>query len=620
MASRLLFVVLAFALAGCSRIEALNLAPHEKVTAAFALASEAETARRRLDDTLQSMPEPARPRWTQTIDELVRTRSQTCSAAVAISRFDTVEAVRARITDAGCFQAQDKLLAQRLQVRRLRALLAREPLRPMQALKDGAEIPAASQVALLDVAESADVAAVKLGGRDVMVVDLQGGPPNARFAIDGNFPREMSLSPNGRVLAVQGSDRRLRVYDAGSGELLWDPEAYRGLQWLPGLEAVALNGAEKGTPALLNLRTEATEIFLPSTQDLSWAVPVPKKDGRFVFGAMQAAFLVDIQAGPEGALTHEIVRRWKIEAAGMRLGPPMLMQQGRRLAFFASPRLNWLDLESGEQGGWDLGPLVPFAFAKAGDAQVVFTPQSGDISRQRPMLLDLDTGMVSDGVPGPLKYPLALGRRVGAVANSNEALVLRTRFEGTDPRAVEGVVAEAQLQQQLMLARRAAERAEAAAFGGSPTQEHQGAAGGRPRATLVDVPADARVAAVGLYQAPSSRPATPGSRERRGGTVRIHVAKDSTPLVLVLSSYEPVTWMVLNPSARKIAAVLVSGYHESRVIGDAQTPPATVLGRHHAHELGGAGYQALQQDVANAVGKPIGGFQGRYEGTEFIVR
>ena len=139
----------------------------------------------------------------------------------------------------------------------------------------------------------------------------------------------------------------------------------------------------------------------------------------------------------------------------------------------------------------------------------------------------------------------------------------------------------------------------------------------RPPPMLAEVPANAEVAAIGVYQAQqASRGA--GPQPRSMGTIRVTLGSGSTPLVLVLTSYEPVRWEISNRGGRKVAAVLLSSYHASEVTGLSGVQVLR-MGQQYAYKVDSNEYQQLRQTVARYVGPQIRTFQGGYEGREFLV-
>lgn len=134
-------------------------------------------------------------------------------------------------------------------------------------------------------------------------------------------------------------------------------------------------------------------------------------------------------------------------------------------------------------------------------------------------------------------------------------------------------------------------------------------------APLADLAKDAQVEAIGVYQ---SANASKRSGESRTGQIEVHIRRSSKPVVLVLSSYEPVRWNLVSEPGARISAVLLSGYYQSQVVG-AGTTRVITLGRSFAYQTGTTQYMALENDVARLIGKRINLFQGRYDGSSFSV-
>ena len=130
----------------------------------------------------------------------------------------------------------------------------------------------------------------------------------------------------------------------------------------------------------------------------------------------------------------------------------------------------------------------------------------------------------------------------------------------------------------------------------------------------------ADVEAVGVYEGSN---ATHGAGRNstlaaRTGTVHVHVRRGKRPVVLVLSSYEPVHWVVTLQAGARLAAVLTSSYYPDTVTG---TGDARVyrIGSNHAYKRGSPDFAKLDAEVAHWTGKHIGVFQGGYTGSAFTV-
>ena len=75
--------------------------------------------------------------------------------------------------------------------------------------------------------------------------------------------------------------------------------------------------------------------------------------------------------------------------------------------------------------------------------------------------------------------------------------------------------------------------------------------------------------------------------------------------------------LFVEPGA-KLAAVLLSGYSQSDVVGSGDARVVTI-GRAYAHERRSAEFAALDQEALKWTGKNIGVFQGQHEGSSFRV-
>lgn len=127
---------------------------------------------------------------------------------------------------------------------------------------------------------------------------------------------------------------------------------------------------------------------------------------------------------------------------------------------------------------------------------------------------------------------------------------------------------------------------------------------------------ESRVEGVGVYEGKGGRHGE--GPMRQAGSVDIRVRRSSRPIALVLSSYEPVRWTISLEPGAKLSAVLLSGYHESTVVG-AGAARVYQMVQLHAYDQQSPRYAELRRAVERWTGKSIGVFQGRYEGGSFFV-
>ncbi len=127
---------------------------------------------------------------------------------------------------------------------------------------------------------------------------------------------------------------------------------------------------------------------------------------------------------------------------------------------------------------------------------------------------------------------------------------------------------------------------------------------------------DAQVEAVGVYEGTGGTHAF--GKQSQAGTVAVTIHSSSMPIVLVLSSYEPVRWRLSSEPGANIAAVLVSSYQASEVEG-AGSARVIVIGNKYAYKNGTPEFNDLDRQVFGLTGKHISLFQGAYSGLSFSV-
>ncbi|MFP8833810.1 hypothetical protein ACLIJR_06025 [Hydrogenophaga sp. XSHU_21] len=635
MFRHMVVVALAAVLVGCGRVEALFLEPHEKALRAFPLSQAADRAVRDLNArTAVAGSSPIA--WPTSTEDLIRARSVMCSAAVAISRLDQPEDVRSKIKDSDCFDREDERLANTFQLRSLAVLLRSADIVPAAPLADGTELAISQPFMHAEVAESAHAVAVFQGDGGWTLVNLTDGRTIKKVAAGTAFAARPTLSANGRVLASASGQRLLRVLDASTGDVVWESGEYGAvLRWLPELNAALVQGKGNQGLHLLDLLSAESRPLLPSERAIQWALPVPGSPGRLMLAGRESIARVEFSRSADGELAHKILNRWQLDRQKQLLERPMLMMEGKRIVFRDAVSIRWFDIDAGTTGSWDLDGRNLQSLIKVNDQSVLVQGYLG--GRQwKQYVVDLASAQAAEvqAPEGRARY-VGVGDRPAVGQIVNQALVLRTSLAGVSPMSMDDLVAQSQLARQLAELEAASRQAQlsSAPLGSSGGLSYPGGLYRPPGETPVGaptpqrppmiqgLPSNARVSAVGVYGG-SRAGGGAGVVGRPGSapaTVRVTVMPDSAPLVLVLSSYEAVNWLVFNPNGRRIAAILVSGYEESKVFGAGDTTPV-VIGRPYAYELSSPGYRQLQQSVMNYVGRNIDLFQGRYSGSEFIVR
>ena len=123
-----------------------------------------------------------------------------------------------------------------------------------------------------------------------------------------------------------------------------------------------------------------------------------------------------------------------------------------------------------------------------------------------------------------------------------------------------------------------------------------------------NIPSNAKVEAIGVYE----------TKDRSPVGVNVIIKRSDRPVVLMLSSYEPVRWNLIKETGANLAAVIVTGYNLSTVTG-AGTTKTLIKKGNYAYRQDSPEYQAISRDALLWTGKSISKFQGAYGGTNFVV-
>ncbi|MDP3222955.1 MAG: hypothetical protein Q8M96_07445, partial [Rubrivivax sp.] len=536
--------------------------------------------------------------------------------------------------------------------------MAQPSLVPVSALPAKALLPnindASGQVS---VAAAANVMVIK-GSQRFSVVQLPGGKQLGSFAVPEQTYRPAVLSANGRVLAVPTGSRNLRLIEVETGNVLWNTDEYSDLiAWLPQVDAALLTQTNTGVPHLLDLKNSRIDIYPAAEKRLSWALSMPAASGKYLVGSGQTASLMELTREAGGALEAAPLKQWRLTGNSSSSATPFFMNQGNKLVYQSGQDLGWLDLQTEQQGTWQLSAINASGFSKLDEQTILFDTYAMGATPAASRLLDITQGTVStaknlDARDGAL---VSLLPRNGYLKRGNSAITIGSAVEVEAPQPLETLVSEALLARQLARVAAASAAAEndansdraryheqlasqvramntaSAIRDGLPRdvveairRGNTASSGGAPfppgtKAMLTDVPANARVLVVGVYEgarAPGA-PGAPVAGGRKPGSVRINVQPGNTPVVLVLASYESVRW-VINSNGRKISAILTSGYEPSTVTGG-DTSKVLKIGSKYAYKMDSNEYNLLKQDIARYVSNPISTFQGSYKGQDFSV-
>ncbi|MES2251941.1 MAG: hypothetical protein V4645_32065 [Pseudomonadota bacterium] len=611
----LVLLVTVCLLSGCDKMTAAFTPAPERINKAFPASEEVLLGMSKLITSVAEDDKEARALKEQ-YERLLQVRALTCTAASGIGRFDTPSDIRKKVADGSCFRDQDAQLAEWIGLRRVAALLSKPPLYPRVELRGKQALPAeksrgAGTIGIVTSAES-NVAVLKSGSGTFHAVRLPDGKPLQTFTAANNARPGFSLSPNGRLFAAPSdAGSGLRLIDVETGTALWTTDKYLGLvTWLPTLNALVLLQSSQGQQAVIVDALNGKETGYPlAEKHPTWTLALPGNESRHLIGGSSSAAIMAHARESDGTLSATQVGFWRLAKSVPSSSSPFLMENGKKAFYLDARNLAWIDLATGEQGFWETSALhIQHGYAKLNESTVFLSSSMPGSYTGQGKVIDVQQGTVApvpnyqqgDGVLLPLT-PRSGYMRYGTVT-----IVGGDDIESGPPEDLQKAIAAAQLEKQL---------AKLVTPPSGPGAVPGGSFAPAPPPLLNHVPQDAQVAVVGVYE---SKGRGRGADAGRGlNVVRVNVQPASTPLVLVLSSYEPVRWVVQN-SGRKISAILLSGYHESEALGTAGVP-ILKIGSTYAYKMDSAEYEKLKRDVGRYVSNPVRSFQGSYAGQDFSV-
>ncbi|MDM0109694.1 WD40 repeat domain-containing protein [Variovorax sp. J22R24] len=600
----IVIAALALVLSGCDKLSATLTPAAERITKAFPLADDVALATSRFIES--AAREGGQAAAKDRIERMMQVRALACTSAISIGRFDSPEDIRRKPVDADCLRKQDADIGEWIGFQRIAALLLKPPLAPLAELGALRTLPSYEETTIGIITSAQSSVALLQGSQGgITAVRLPDGKAFQTIRGMRFNQNAIALSPNGRVMIAQAdTGRSIKAYDIESGALVWSSDQYRSLvSWLPESGALVMTrgGTESGT-VLLNLVTGKSTPYTAAIRSPSWAIAVPGgPDRRLVGGDSGVALMDHIKEAADGGILATQVQFWPTTRP-VSSGRPFLMNNGTKLVYVSYPGLGWLDLATGQSGYVDMGPLRAGNYAQISDTALLYTtPKPGASYQGEGRVLDVERMTVAPvlNYEHNLGSILPLSPRVGFMRRGNFVSV-GSKVEVGESTDLQQAIAAANLEVQLAKLQQAQTRQE----------------GPGPAAMLTHVPPNAQVDAIGVYE---SKAGVHGAGAgRTAGPVRVTVMPSSTPLVLVLASYEPVRWMIENPGNRKISAVLVSGYHDSTVFG-AGGAQVLKIGAGYAYKIDSPEYRELKASVARYVSNPIRIFQGTYSGQTFTV-
>ena len=131
---------------------------------------------------------------------------------------------------------------------------------------------------------------------------------------------------------------------------------------------------------------------------------------------------------------------------------------------------------------------------------------------------------------------------------------------------------------------------------------------------------------IGVYEARGDH----GMGHHPTGKIKVHLTEKKQPIILALSAYEPVEWIIDAEPGVVIKEIILNGYHDQNVVGVENIPIQEYSYKETGQYLGNFIYQwnfgaqkgqnSLVDKLEQLTGSQLTSFQGCYRGTSFQVK
>jgi hypothetical protein len=604
---------------GCGKAREALMPVSDKINAAHPLPADVRTTQTMLTELLASDERSMRELEGQ-LKRQLDLRALACSKQVAIGRFSTVEDVKKLALNSRCFQDQDQELQTFLGIRTIGLLLAADALRPYKPAGPMSALPKLGSAYLSSgvFARDAGVGVLVDTVGEAAIVNMPGGQ------IIAKLPREVArgpgshLSPNGRVFVHRSQDGLVFYATETGGRVGTLPSSSALLAWLPEVGSLVYSTRDGGVMLADGLLGAIAPHPL-ATKYSAYGAHIPGGAAKMLVGTSNAWQLFEHTRSAAG-VKPTMVKQYTLSGnAGISSGHMVPMREGKLVVFKTMLGTGWLDLDTGQSGNWGSSSMTSgLQHSKLDESRLLLDMRDGSGMGLKPWLLDVTTQTVA-----PVEFTegrgtfVDIGDRVGFMRRGEVAFFGDSVKTG-QAEPLDKVVAN--VETEIQIAKLRAQTELLNRTGSAPGQATSGLAfDATPRALapgLADVPKDAQVHIIGVYE--GKQPTGVPRNAQNKPIVRVIVRNANKPVVLVLASYEAVSWQVTNVGAR-VSAVLLSGYTPSTVSG---TGGATQLriGNNYAYSPTSSEYLQLRRAVTQYTGPlEIRSFQGAYAGSDFSV-
>lgn len=594
-------------LSGC---ESLLQDSEERINAAIPMASDIE---RSMSEAIEYAGPERRKVIEDELTKRLKVRALTCSNGYTPSWHTSDEEIRKELHDRSCFNEKDIELARWLGFLRVSMILAEQPIRPIADSHQKFYV-ADESIQWVYPASQAGVMLVTLN-KGIQIFDLETGDTIFK-EINETKMRGGEISANGRLFTI-GNNEQLLIRRSDTGDIVVSLPGVgvRNFHWF-GERGALYRREDNQQYVLIDLVTGKEAPFAGVLGSILRIVP----DGD------NKSFLISTTQG-----LSRVEVKWSGEAPSMKLLADVALSDrlssglwcltSDEVTYIAGrDSLHIVATDSFEREDIPLAPFNIMRMSATPDPdKIIINGFIRDVSASDNQhyyysIQDRSFALIDKDDLISVQY-LYIPALNSLVAISRNRVVVFDDPPSAEPVDIKSFISDANM------------RVNQKKLEDFDRQQAYSATGSRPIVVwtepasipvkpMLDIPHDAKIEAIGVYQGggEGARPREP----RKTTNVDVRVRRSEKPVVLVLSSYEPVLWRVVAEPGARLDAVLVSGNHASQVIGAGSTR-TIVLGTAYAYERSNPGYLKLDNEVFRMTGKRISLFQGSYEGAQFIV-
>jgi hypothetical protein len=546
----------------------------------------------------------------------LRVRAIDCAQGYSPGPLTSREEIAAHFGATDCFQRRDDELVRWMGWMRVGITLRMPPLRPIPATVPQ-YLAGGDYIQQVKFAANAGVVLLWTN-RNIEVLDLGSGKRIARIEGAGGDALG-ELSPNGRILPLSAPGGTSLI-DVETGESLARVDALypQDFAWL-GSERALIHRAALISSFTIDFDSGTENPLKISKEPIDRVIPSLSAPGEFLALTGTSAMRVKVGAGPgEERLTLLDARPFKIQNWMRNAG---VLNSDGRYYVIAAQDLNFVSTRNLMTTPVAIAPFEVRIVVPLPDPDLILlngenpgiNPNTGwrqyVYSYSRQTFSPLDRTDMKDG---RIVY-LPTVRKIGIITQNRIALV--------DSLPVGPAISHTDFVTTMNLEQE--QHREAMAQQGRGPVRVQTLPGSRivMQTSGSSYPPTSQAGAsviegIGIQQSGNAISKPDGTRE---GLVVVHVKRgDGTPIALVLSSHEPVRWMLSLERGAAVSAIMTAGPQNSEVQG-AGSIAVTHISDAGASQTNSPEFERLQTDVTRAAGARINHFQGAAVGGEFVI-